>query len=186
MKILFLDHDGVICLSPQWGGRFKNKEGLDLMFDRFDDKAVKVLNKIIEETDCEIVVSSDWRLFATLEQMQELYLIRGILKSPIDYTPLTADTDVIPDGFTFDRWEWEVQQSRCFEIKTWLKRHTEITNWVAVDDMNMSSDYKFEYDSHKQLWGLDNFVRTPISNQGIKQPGIKDKIVKILNQTQNM
>ena len=73
MKVIFLDHDGVTCLSTEWGSRFKNKEGLDSTFDRFNDKAIKVLNKIIEETDCEIVISSDWRFHATLEQMQELY-----------------------------------------------------------------------------------------------------------------
>ena len=28
MKVLFLDHDGVICLSDEWGGRFK-KKGFD-------------------------------------------------------------------------------------------------------------------------------------------------------------
>jgi hypothetical protein len=48
MKILFLDHDGVICLSSEWGSRFKNKEGLDSVFDRFNEKAVRVLNQIIE------------------------------------------------------------------------------------------------------------------------------------------
>jgi hypothetical protein len=54
MKVIFLDHDGVICLSTEWGSRFKNKEGLDSTFDRFNDKALKVLNEIIDETDCEI------------------------------------------------------------------------------------------------------------------------------------
>ena len=57
MKVLFLDHDGVICLSSQWGGRFKKKgydsnpeTPLDIRMDSFDTKAVKVLNQIIEET----------------------------------------------------------------------------------------------------------------------------------------
>ena len=26
MKVIFLDHDGVICLSSEWGGRFKKQE----------------------------------------------------------------------------------------------------------------------------------------------------------------
>jgi hypothetical protein len=30
-------------------------------------------------------------------------------------------------------------------------------------------------------WGLENFVYTPLSNQGIKQSGVKDKILKFLN-----
>ena len=176
MKILFLDHDGVICLSTEWGGRFKNKEGLDSIFDRFNEKAVKILNKIIKETDCEIVVSSDWKYHATLKQMQELYKIRGILKSPIDYTNYIRP----PDDFRWIR-EYEHEQSRCLEIKTWLKEHPDVTNWVAVDDMSLSNKYYFEYDKYRGEWGLENFVHTPLSTEGIKQSGIKDKIIKILN-----
>ena len=64
MKVIFLDHDGVICLSSEWGGRFKKQEKwggrklsmtplempLEYRFDNFNQKAVKVLNEIIEET----------------------------------------------------------------------------------------------------------------------------------------
>jgi len=38
MKVIFLDHDGVICLSNCWGSRFKNKDGLDSIFDVFDNE----------------------------------------------------------------------------------------------------------------------------------------------------
>ena len=71
MKVLFLDHDGVICLSTEWGSRFNNGDGLDSLFDRFNPKAIKVLNQIIEETDCEIVVSSDWRFHCTSEVLKK-------------------------------------------------------------------------------------------------------------------
>ena len=88
MKVIFLDHDGVICLSGQWGGRFKKKgfdsnpeTPMDTRMDSFDIKAVKVLNYIIEKTGCEIIVSSDWKRWGTLEQMQEMYITRGIRKS---------------------------------------------------------------------------------------------------------
>ena len=53
MKVIFLDHDGVICLSDQWGGRYKKKgfdsnpeTPLDIRMDNFDTKSVKILNKI--------------------------------------------------------------------------------------------------------------------------------------------
>ena len=26
MKVIFLDHDGVICLSTEWGGRYKKQD----------------------------------------------------------------------------------------------------------------------------------------------------------------
>lgn len=166
MKVIFLDHDGVICLSTEWGSRFKNKEGLDSVFDRFNDKAIKVLNEILDETDSEIVISSDWKLHCTLEQMQELYKIRGIKKPPI------AFTDSIVDIKGLDYLEY----NRQLEIKDWLLKHPEVTHWVSVDDLNMSPEFCKKYGSE----GLTNFVLTPRSNEGIKQSGIKEKILKFL------
>jgi hypothetical protein len=94
MKVIFLDHDGVICLSNNWGGRTKkwakyrsaNPESdkeiknapVSVRFDDFDKKAIKILNEIIEETGCEIVVSSDWKLHATLDELGDYYEIHGI------------------------------------------------------------------------------------------------------------
>ena len=85
MKTIFLDNDGVICLSNNWGGRSKkwakyrskNPETnryiddapVEVRFDDFDKKAIKVLNEILEEIGAEIVVSSDWRCHATLEEL---------------------------------------------------------------------------------------------------------------------
>lgn len=167
MKVMFLDHDGVICLSTEWGSRFKNKDGLDSTFDRFNDKAIKILNQIIDETDCEIVISSDWRYHATLSQMKELYKIRGIKKSPIDYTPEISKNSLE-----------NMAEDRSIEIKNWLKLHPEVTHWVAVDDLDMKE--KYGPISGNLIRGLSNFVHTPRSVEGIKQSGIKEKIIKFL------
>jgi hypothetical protein len=167
MKVIFLDHDGVICLSSEWGSRFKNKEGLDAEFDRFNQKAIKVLNQILDETDAEIVISSDWRFHCTLEQMQELYKIRGIRKSPIDFTSHIVDIN----GLDY------LEHNRQMEIKQWLSEHPEVTHWVAVDDLNMGPEYCRKWGGSD---GLTNFVHTPRSYEGIKQSGIKDKIIKYL------
>jgi len=75
----------------------------------------------------------------------------------------------------------KLEEERSLEIKTYLNDHPEITSWVAVDDLNMGkfqteNDLEFVYD-----WGLDNFVHTKKSNEGIKQTGIKEKILKFLN-----
>jgi hypothetical protein len=180
-KILFLDNDGVICLSNNWGGRFKKKgfdsnpqTPMDIRMDDFDTKAVKVLNEIIKETGCDIVMSSDWKRHGTLEQIQEMYEIRGI-KKPIDLTPLFTDLaakQLLPKDFVlpyFDRIEIE----RHLEILHWLKEHPEVTHWVAVDDLDMKI---------QDGWGLTNFVHCQRPyNEGIKQSGIKDKIIKFLN-----
>lgn len=195
MKVIFLDHDGVICLSTEWGGRYKKQKKwgkrklsmtndeipLEYRFDNFNKKAVKVLNEILELTGAEIVVSSDWKRWANVDQMGEYYESQGISKKPIDFTlNLNQCTNYDKDSFPWIR-QWDSEQTRSIEIKQYLHDHPEITNWVAIDDLNMGKtglyySMEFEHD-----WGLDNFVLTPSSSEGIKQIGIKDKIIKILN-----
>ncbi len=88
MKVIFLDHDGVICLPEQWGSREKKQQEfdpeksspVDVKFDDFDKNAVGVLNEILKETDCEIVVTSDWRHYVTLEEIGEYYEHQGVIK----------------------------------------------------------------------------------------------------------
>ena len=53
----------------------------------FNTKAVKVLNEILEKTDADIIVSSDWRNNFTLEQLGEIFEWQGVIKKPIGVTP---------------------------------------------------------------------------------------------------
>ena len=197
MKILFLDNDSVICLSNNWGGRSKkwskyrsaypnsSKEMKDapvsVRFDDFDKKAIKILNEIIEQTGCDIVVSSDWRLHATLEELGDYYISQGIIKRPIAVTDIFKD--LFPKEWSAFRFRAELELERSMEIGHWLENHPEVTHWVAVDDLNMSSEFLSKYfsdgESDKNP-GLSNFVLTPKSSEGIKQCGIKEKIIKFL------
>ena len=197
MKVLMLDNDGVICLSNNWGGRavkwvnfkrdntdsdatFDNKP-IQCRFDDFDKGAVKILNKILEETDAEIVVSSDWRLHANLEELGDYYESQGIIKRPIAVTDQFKD--VFPKEWNAFRFRAELELERSMEIGHWLENHPEVTHWVAVDDLNMSVEFLSKYfskeESDKNL-GLTNFVLTPRSREGIKQSGIKEKILNFL------
>jgi hypothetical protein len=191
MKVIFLDHDGVICLSTEWGGRYKKRKKInsqkltteempvEYRFDNFNQKAIKVLNQILEETGAEIVVSSDWKRWATVEEMGEYYESKGIIKKPIAFTPNLGQCT------WYDNWawssEWDLEMTRVIEIKQYLHDHPEITHWVSIDDLDMGKTGKkwgveFEHD-----WALDNFVLTPKGNEGIKQSGIKEKVIKFLN-----
>ena len=191
MKVLFLDNDGVICLSNNWGGRSKkwakyrsanpdsSKERKDapvsVRFDDFDKKAVKILNQIIEETGCEIVVSSDWKLHATLEELGDYYESQGIIKRPIALTTNLGQCTWYNDQVWIWSPRWDLEMTRVIEITQYLHDHPEVTHWVAVDDLNMGKngeDWK--------NWGIDNFVLTPKSSEGIKQLSIKEKILKFL------
>ena len=189
MKVIFLDHDGVICLSSEWGGRRKKQmkwDGIKLSmsmgdfpleyrFDNFNQKAIKTLNKIIEETGAEIVTSSDWKRWANLEEMGEYYESQGIAKKPIALTPNLGQCTWYNDMIWVWSPQWDLEMTRVIEIKQYLHDHPEITHWVAVDDLDMSKNGEGWKD-----WGLDNFVLTPKGAEGIKQSGIKEKILKFL------
>lgn len=179
MKIIFLDNDSVICLSNNWGSRItkwkkfhkKNPNTkfedrpLDCRLDNFDTKAIKVLNSILEETGAEIVVSSDWRYHANIEELGDYYISQGIIKRPIDVTGMFKD--LYPKEWQRLRNYAELEYERSMEIKHWLNEHPEVTHWVAVDDINMGEE-------------LTNFILTPNDYQGIKQSGVKEKIINYL------
>jgi hypothetical protein len=195
MKTIFLDHDGVICLSTEWGGRHKKQRNVgrklsqsisslpvEFRFDNFNKKAVKVLNEILEETGAEIVVSSDWKNHATVEELGVYYEQQGIIKKPIDFTPWLKDCNWYLEEYTEFPWlrQWDLEQTRSIEIRQHIINHPEITHWVSIDDLNMGKTglyygMEFEHD-----WGLDNFVLTPLSTEGIKQTGVKEKIINYL------
>ena len=196
MKVIFLDHDGVICLSTEWGGRFKkqkkwggrklsmsnNEVPLEYRFDNFNKKAVKVLNEILEKTGAEIVVSSDWKLHCNLEEMGEYYESQGIIKKPISFTLKSHEYKSYDNNvFSWER-QWDLEQCRSIEIKQYLVDHPEITNWVAVDDLNMGKTGLYYSMEFEHEWGLDNFVLTEKESEGIKQTGIKESILKYLNK----
>jgi len=196
MKIIMLDNDGVICLSNNWGGRAKKwakyrsanpdvdftNRPIDFRFDDFDEKAIKVLNEILEETGAEIVVSSDWRLHANLEELGDYYISQGIIKRPIAVTDMFKD--IFPREWNAFRFRADLEIERSMEIGHWLKNHPEVTHWVAIDDLNMSIEFLSKNFSHSKdddkNPGLSNFVLTPKASQGIKQSGIKEKILKFL------
>jgi hypothetical protein len=71
--------------------------------------------------------------------------------------------------------------SRVIEIKQYLHDHPEITHWVSIDDLDMGKTGKRRGVEFEHDWALDNFVLTPRGNEGIKQSGIKEKVIKFLN-----
>lgn len=173
MKAIFLDNDGVMCLSTEWGGREKkikkwkmqnpDSEGYLndkripawVRMDSFNMKAVNVLNEIIEKTGAEIVVSSDWKLHCTLEQLQDMFLRYGVCKAPIATTPnhVLKSMD-------------ELESTRVGEIKEWLSQNPSVDKWVAIDDLDLSE--------------LEFFVHTKRMKEGLKQSGIKEQVLKLL------
>jgi hypothetical protein len=198
-KILFLDHDGVLCIHNNWGSRAKKLARykrtnpkwadnpiipLECRFDNFDPGCVEILNQILQTTGCDIVVTSDWRNGANLEEMGNYYTSQGIIKKPIDYTPKFS-WNWKKDGFlpTSEEFPWSradnLEQERYFEIKKWLLENGTPQNWVVVDDLQLGKnimDYSREWERD---WGFENFVRTNMF-EGIKAQGVIKKIIDLL------
>lgn len=165
MKVLFLDIDGVICTTSCYGRGTDNKWGSY----RFDSKCVSTLNFIIQETGCEIILSSDWRFHYTLQEMREIFEHNGVIKGPIGFTPRSKT-------YAGNN----LENGRSDEIKMWLEQNAwkNDIKWVAVDDLNMSETFNF---NGEVTGGVKNFVHCKKETEGIKQCGIKEKIMQFLN-----
>lgn len=159
-KILFLDHDGVICVNVpphQYACAWDNPWKVH----PFCKKCVRELNRIIEITNCEIVVSSDWRHYFTLEQLGDIYEANGIVKKPIAVTAHITLKDVDPDR------KFELERKE--EIHQWVVNNN-ITKYCVVDDMEL-----FEKNHKDNHFAHTNYLK------GIKHMGIGGKIIEILN-----
>lgn len=159
MKVLFLDHFGVMCLAHKHGQeRLKDDYPsptelyLRKPFEPFDKNAILLLNSIIRETDVEIVISSDWKLHKPLEYTQQFYLEQGVVKPPISYTP----------NINYPLF----REKRSLEILQWLKDNP-ITSWVCVDDLHLPN--------------LHNFVWITKSDEGLTQSNKQREIITLLS-----
>ncbi|MCL1982880.1 MAG: AAA family ATPase [Clostridiales bacterium] len=169
-KIIFLDIDGV--LQPPWmETRFdydlkalqkqmaeENQQDEYLRMDRYDigavyydwePNAVTNLKKLIDWTGAEIVVSSDWRYSNKLDWLRLLFKIHEL--------------DVFVKGTTPCR-----HYDRKQEINTYLSECNDITNYVVIDDMNLSQHFP------------DNFVYT--ADTGFFAMHHIEKAIRILSQ----
>jgi len=127
MKVIFLDIDGVLnslrsCLAL--GGRPHSARDWHL----FDQVAVGLLRRAIEETGAVCVLSSSWRV-------------------DIDRAPggLTALGECLGVPFIGVTRRSRGQECRGHEIRDWLAAHEDVQNWAILDD---SSDMLPEQMSH--------------------------------------
>jgi hypothetical protein len=164
---LFLDIDGVLATNKQYmmnKKKFQDKnpvaKELRILYP-FDPKCVKIFNEILDETGADIVLSSDWKYHWNLEDLDKIFKFNGVNKSPID---TTINEDVSMGNIT---------KNRAYQVGEYIQRNN-ITNYVVIDDLNISNYMSITNDQ-------DKFVLTD-DFEGLKQLSIKDKIIKILNK----
>ena len=113
--ILFLDIDGVLnsrmfAEEEYAAGRLKGTVGID-------PEPTKLLQAIIDATDCSLVLSSTWRLMYDLADMRGM-LIQAGLNSPVPLRSVTPKLEGI----------------RGLEINKWIELNKPTGRWCCVDD----------------------------------------------------
>ena len=132
MKVIFLDVDGVLNSERSFlAGAARGKQyEIDQPYDPYwmkitmctiDHVACDLINRICRKTDAKIVVSSTHRKhFADndkkLGAMKEYFNNLGV------------------DGKNIIGWTESLHTIRGIEIKEWLGRHPDVTDYVILDD----------------------------------------------------
>ena len=115
MNVLFLDYDGVVN-TPMW-----NKEGTKCRFNYPSDgyvnnfQAVQWVSEFCNVYDYSIVVTSTWRMDSNWKEC----LVRGGLRKTVNIIGSTP---------------FDAEHNRGNEIKEFLKNHTEVDNFIILDD----------------------------------------------------
>jgi len=162
---IFLDIDGVLTTYYQYNSnRKKFQEKYELAHElkmpyAFDPKCVKVFNQILEITNADIVLSSDWRAHWSIQALDNIFKFNKVIKSPIDVT------EVFPTSISY------LEKNRAHEIDIYRQKHN-LELYVIIDDLDLSP-----------FVPKDKFVQTT-EREGIKQSNIKEKILKILQYEQ--
>ena len=112
MKIIFLDIDGVLNVIPQ---------GFDEYGAKFHTHFVENLNRVIQETNAKIVISSTWRM-SGLNKMRNMWKKRNLPGEVIGITPNLYKP-------------YKNDIGRGDEIKQWLDNtDLNITDYIIIDD----------------------------------------------------
>ena len=119
MKVIFLDIDGVLVTRNSIKYQYLNYP--DDTSIRFSQKAVKSLNKLIRLTKAKIVISSTWRLFHSLEELQNIFKKQGIKGKIISTTSI-------------ERAPVEEDIPRGQKITDWLENNSAVKQYVIIDD----------------------------------------------------
>jgi len=119
MKIIFLDIDGVLVTRNSI--KYQHLNFPDDTSIQFGKKAVKNLNKLIRLTEAKIVISSTWRLFHSLEELQDIFKKQDVKCNIISTTSIERATieEDIPRGQ---------------KITDWLEKNSNVKHYVIIDD----------------------------------------------------
>lgn len=120
-KVIFLDFDGPMIPTRAYWLPNQTRPIVSI----FDPVAVSLVNKLLEESQAQLVISSSWR-------NKGLDTIKDMLtKNGMDPSVLHEDWET-PQKFS---------SQRIHDIKWWLDDHPEVTHYVAIDDIDLDVEF---------------------------------------------
>lgn len=155
---IFLDIDGVLTTSNQY---YTNPKKWHEEYEcyHFDKKCVNVFNEIIDKTNPIIILSSDWQHHYIIKQLNDIFKWNSVNCKITDVTGTAY-------GSKFTSLS-QLEECRAYDIMQYAKKH-DIKKYLSIDDLDLTH------------WLDDYFIHTPRANEGIKQTGIKEKIIKTI------
>ncbi len=152
-KIIFLDLDGVMDNAKY--DIYLNKHNLpekDEFGVLFDPDCIAALAHIVEQTGADIVISSSWKDYMTMDEIHAMWHKRQLSGKVIDVTP-------------------SISRHRGDEIATWLNLCPDTCSYVIIDDQPRE---QFNTDQYDHLIITNGFYGLTQSNA--------EHAVEILNQ----
>lgn len=145
MNLIFLDIDGVLnhqLFYEKYYKDGKNNTGVEHPLDDLDPTRIEFLNQLIKDTDAKVVISSTWRKYYTVEQLQGFLEARGFKGEIIGVTP-SLGIKVHKNS----KDAYIPSMPRGVEIYSYLQDNQDDNmSYVILDD-----------DSDMMLWQTNNF-----------------------------
>jgi len=160
MKVIFLDFDGVIT-TPD------TKWHIGLVY-------VKRIKKICDVTGAKLVISSSWQRYAGINNESREERVNNWLKG-ILMKGYRGPIKKFFQDYTYDmsgRFYGEYGPDRGADIKSWLVRNPDVTNYVIIDDEDdMLDEQLFKFVQTDWVFGIqDREVRLAIEVLNGKGP----------------
>lgn len=160
MKVIFLDFDGVIT-TPE------TKWNIGLVY-------VKRIKEICDKTEAKLVISSSWQRYSGTKNESREERVTNWLNGVLMKGYRGAIKKFFSE-YTYDmsgRFYGEYGSDRGADIKSWLVRHPEVTDYVIIDDEgDMLDEQLFHFVQTDWVFGIqDREVKLAIDVLNNKNP----------------
>jgi hypothetical protein len=135
-KIIFIDVDGPLAYGTWDIGKVTIAGGngdFQIPYPWVKEDCL-ALRDICDETNAELVVSSDWKIHFSFRELKHIFWHYGITSPIVDITTHQS----LWMKMSRPALEWE----RAAQITKWVKDN-KISNWISIDDMKLNEQYKW-------------------------------------------